>query len=95
MAYEMLVASKMASSAAHLLGKPRVLVEAFGTSSWDITLASAKRVNDYLIATGCDLFVPHDFAYSEDGYRKQDHPASFYHQPYYVHWKKLCDHNAS
>lgn len=94
MAYEMLVASKMASSAAHLLGKPRVLVEAFGTSSWDITLASAKRVNDYLIATGCDLFVPHDFAYSEDGYRKQDHPASFYHQPYYVHWKKLCDHNA-
>ncbi|MBD3351301.1 MAG: hypothetical protein GF364_07420 [Candidatus Lokiarchaeota archaeon] len=94
MAGEMPLASKFASSAAHLLGKPRVLVEAFGTSSWDITMASAKRVNDYLIATGCDLFVPHDFAYSEDGYRKQDHPASFYHQPYYLHWKKLCDHNA-
>lgn len=94
MGKEMLLASKLASSAAHLLGKPRVLVEAFGTSSWDITLASAKRINDYLIATGCDLFVPHDFAYSEDGYRKQDHPASFYHQPYYKHWKRLCDHSA-
>jgi hypothetical protein len=93
MAQEMLLASKLASSAAHLLGKPRVLVEAFGTSSWDITLASCKRVNDYLILTGCDLFVPHDFAYSEEGYRKQDHPASFPHQPYYVHWKKLMDHN--
>ena len=41
---EMLTASKLASSAAHLLGKPRVLVEAFGTSSWDITMASAKRL---------------------------------------------------
>ncbi|MHA1734467.1 MAG: glycosyl hydrolase [Promethearchaeota archaeon] len=94
MANEMVVASKLASSAAHLLGKPRVLVEAFGTSSWDITMASAKRVNDFLVATGCDLIVPHDFAYSEDGYRKQDHPASFNHQPYYAHWKKLCDHSA-
>ncbi|MHA1870947.1 MAG: hypothetical protein ACTSXF_08355, partial [Promethearchaeota archaeon] len=94
MANELLIASKLASSAAHFYNKPRVLVEAFGTSSWDITMASAKRVSDYLIATGCDLFVPHDFAYSEDGYRKQDHPASFPHQPYYIHWKKLCDHNA-
>ncbi|GAB4320505.1 MAG: hypothetical protein Kow0069_24480 [Promethearchaeota archaeon] len=94
MANEMVVASKLASSVAHLLGKPRVLVEAYGTSSWDVTLASCKRISDFLVATGCDLFVPHDFAYSEDGYRKQDHPASFPHQPYYVHWKLLADHVA-
>lgn len=94
MANEMLLASKFASSAAHLLGKPRVLVEAWGTSSWDITMASAKRVNDFLIATGCDLFVPHSFNYSEDGYRKGDHPAAFNYQPYYKHWKQLADYNA-
>src|SRR5271157_5159653 len=94
MANEMVLASKFASSAAHLLGKPRVLVEAFGTSSWDITMASAKRVNDFLIATGCDLFVPHSFNYSEDSYRKGDHPAAFNYQPYYAHWKQLADYNA-
>ncbi len=94
MANEMVLASKFASSAAHLLGKPRVLVEAWGTSSWDITMASAKRVNDFLIATGCDLFVPHSFNYSEDGYRKGDHPAAFNYQPYYKHWKQLADYNA-
>ncbi|MHA1791101.1 MAG: glycosyl hydrolase [Promethearchaeota archaeon] len=94
MARDMILASKLASSAAHLLKKPRVLVEAFGTSSWDITMASAKRVNDYLILTGCDLFVPHSFNISEDGYRKGDHPPAFNYQPYYKHWKKLCDHNA-
>lgn len=94
MAHDMVLASKLASSAAHLLGKPRVLVEAWGTSSWDITMASAKRVNDYLVATGCDLFVPHSFNISEDGYRKGDHPAAFNYQPYYTHWKRLADHNA-
>jgi hypothetical protein len=93
MANEMILTSKFASSAAHLLGKPRVLVEAWGTSSWDITMASAKRVNDYLIATGCDLFVPHSFNYSEDGYRKADHPEAFNYQPYYTHWKKFADYN--
>jgi hypothetical protein len=93
MANEMVVASKLASSVAHLLGKPRVLVEAFGTSSWDITMASAKRVNDFLISTGCDLFVPHSFNISEDGYRKGDHPAAFNYQPYYKNWKALADHN--
>ncbi|HME53026.1 MAG TPA: glycosyl hydrolase [Candidatus Lokiarchaeia archaeon] len=92
MSNEMVTASKLASSAAHLLGKPRVLVEAFGTSSWDITMASAKRVTDFLILTGCDLFVPHSFNISEDGYRKGDHPAAFNYQPYYQHWKKLADH---
>jgi hypothetical protein len=92
MANEMLLASKLASSAAHLLGKPRVLVEAYGTSSWDITMASAKRVTDYLVATGCDLFVPHSFNISEDTYRKGDHPAAFNYQPYYPHWKRLADH---
>jgi hypothetical protein len=92
MANEMLLASKLASSAAHLLGKPRVLVEAYGTSAWDITMASAKRVTDYLVATGCDLFVPHSFNISEDSYRKGDHPAAFNFQPYYAHWKQLADH---
>ncbi|MBD3185256.1 hypothetical protein GF325_00395, partial [Candidatus Bathyarchaeota archaeon] len=94
MAMDMITASKLASSAAHLLGKPRVLVESWGTSSWDITMASAKRVNDYLIATGCDLFVPHSFNISEDSYRKGDHPAAFNYQPYYKHWKLLADHTA-
>jgi hypothetical protein len=93
MANEMVLASKFASSAANLLGKPRVLVEAWGTSSWDITMASAKRVNDFLIATGCDLFVPHSFNYSEDSYRKGDHPAAFNYQSYYEHWKKISDYN--
>ncbi|MHA1371769.1 MAG: glycosyl hydrolase, partial [Promethearchaeota archaeon] len=94
MAHDMILTSKLASSAAHLLGKPRVLVEAFGTSSWDITMGSAKRVNDYLIATGCDLFVPHSFNISEDSYRKGDHPAAFNYEPYYEHWGLLCDHSA-
>ncbi|MHA1682686.1 MAG: glycosyl hydrolase [Promethearchaeota archaeon] len=93
MAMDMITASKFASSVAHLLGKPRVLVEAWGTSSWDIRMGSAKRVNDYLIATGCDLFVPHSFNISEDSYRKGDHPAAFNYQPYYKHWKELSDYN--
>ncbi len=94
MANEMVTASKLASSAAHLLGKPRVLVESYGTSAWDITMASTKRVTDFLIATGCDLFVPHSFNISEDSYRKGDHPAAFNYQPYYTHWKRVADHCA-
>ena len=94
MANDIMTAPKLASSATHLMRKPKTLVEAYGTSSWNITLGSAKRITDYLVATGCNLFVPHDFAYSEDGYRKQDHPPSFPHQPYFKHWKKLADHQS-
>ena len=92
MANEMVITGKLASSASHLMRKPKTMVEAYGSSSWCVTMGSLKRITDFMVAMGCNLFVPHDFAYSEDGYRKQDHPPSFPHQPYFKHWKLLADH---
>jgi hypothetical protein len=43
---------KLASSAAHLLNKPRVLSECFGTSGWMLTLEGQKRLIDWAIITG-------------------------------------------
>src|SRR5271157_704929 len=85
---------KLASSAAHLLNKPRVLSECFGTSGWMLTLEGQKRLVDWAIITGVDYFVPHDFSYSIEGVRKRDHPPSFNHQPYYPLYRTIADYTA-
>ena len=91
-----LVGPKMASSAAHLLGKPRVMSECFGLASqWAINLRNLKWMSDWQIALGVNLLQPHAFYYSIQGFRKWECPPDeFYRAPYWRHYRLLSDYVA-
>jgi len=91
-----LVGPKFASSAAHLLEKPRVMCEAFGLASqWGISLNTLKWLADWLIALGVNLIMPHAFYYSIQGFRKWECPPDeFYRAPFWKYYKKFADYVA-
>ncbi|MGC8843961.1 MAG: glycosyl hydrolase, partial [bacterium] len=91
-----LVGPKFASSAAHLLEKPRVMSEAFGLASqWGISLSTLKWLADWQIALGVNLIMPHAFYYSIQGFRKWECPPDeFYRAPFWKYYKKFADYIA-
>lgn len=91
-----LVGPKFASSAAHLLEKPRVMSEAFGLASqWGISLSTLKWLTDWQIALGVNLIMPHAFYYSIQGFRKWECPPDeFYRTPFWKYYKKFADYVA-
>ncbi len=91
-----LVGPKFASSAAHLLEKPRVMSEAFGLASqWGISLNTLKWLADWQIALGVNLIMPHAFYYSIQGFRKWECPPDeFYRVPFWKYYRKFADYIA-
>ncbi len=89
-----LAACKFASSAAHLLGKPVVMCEAFGLASqWAIDLRNLKWMSDFVIALGVNLLEPHAFYYSIQGFRKWEcPPGEFYQSPFWSYYRLLSDY---
>ncbi len=87
-------ACKFASSAAHLLGKPVVMCEAFGLGSqWAIDLRNLKWMSDFIIALGINLLEPHAFYYSIQGFRKWEcPPGEFYQSPFWSYYRLLADY---
>jgi hypothetical protein len=91
-----LVAAKMASSAGHLLAKPRVMNECWGLAGgWTANLGMLKRLGDFHLALGTNYFMPHAVYYSLEGFRKWECPPDeFYHEPYWPYYRLLADYLA-
>ncbi len=87
------VALKLASSAAHQNGSPRLLCESMGGAYWDCTMERMKWIADWEYVLGVNLFNPHGFHYSIEGERKRDWPPSmFYHHTWWPQYKLFNDY---
>ena len=81
-----LAAPKFASSASHLLDKPRVMSEAYGLAAgWSLTLKTLKKLTDWQIALGVNFFVPHALYHSIFGFRKWECQPSHYQATFWEH----------
>ena len=81
------VAMKVGSSAAHLLGSPRLLCESFGGIFMDATMQRMKWIADWEYVLGVNLLNPHGFHYTLEGPRKRDWPPSqFYQYPWWRYY---------
>ncbi len=91
-----LIGPKLASSAAHIYGKPRVMSEAFGLASvWQIDLRNLKWMTDWQIALGVNLIEPHAFYYSIQGFRKWEcPPGEFYQSSFWPYYDTYADYTA-
>ena len=74
------VALKIASSAAHQNGSPRLVCESLGGSYWDCTMERMKWIGDWEYVLGVNQLIPHGFHYSVEGERKRDWPPSMFYQ---------------
>jgi len=91
-----MVAAKMASSAGHLLQKPRVMNESWGLAGgWTANLEMLKKLGDFHVALGVNYFMPHAVYYSLEGFRKWECPPDeFYHEPYWPYYRVFADYLA-
>jgi hypothetical protein len=91
-----LAGPKFASSASHLLGKPRTDCECFGLASqWGVDLRTLKWLGDWLACLGVNVFIPHAFYYSIQGFRKWEcPPGEFYQSAFWPFYHVLADHLA-
>ncbi len=84
------VALKLASSAAHQLGSPRLLCESFGGIFMDATMQRMKWIADWEYVLGVNLLNPHGFHYTLEGPRKRDWPPSqFYQYPWWHYYEQF------
>jgi hypothetical protein len=87
------VAIKVASSAAHQLGSPRVICESFGGIFMDATMQRMKWIADWEYVLGVTVLNPHGFHYTLEGNRKRDWPPSqFYQYPWWRHYGAFNDY---
>lgn len=75
-----IIGLKIASSAAHLAGKSRVMTESFGCMSWNATYTDMKKVVDWQYSLGINLLVPHALFHTVAGKMKRESPPSFFIQ---------------
>lgn len=68
---------KQCSSVAEQLGRKQVLTESFAAGGWNCTPPTLKRIADFQIANGVNLFCFHMYPYSLRGERKRDYPPFF------------------
>jgi alpha-L-rhamnosidase len=87
------VALKVASSAAHQFGSPRVICESFGGIFMDATMQRMKWIADWEYVLGVTVLNPHGFHYTLEGNRKRDWPPSqFYQYPWWRHYGVFNDY---
>ena len=90
-----ILAAKCGSSVAHVQGKPRVMCEAFGGSGHGHTLADRRLDANFMACLGVNMFIPHAFYFSFEGFRKTDWPPTeFYHAPFWPWYKHFADYLA-
>lgn len=81
------LAKKQVSSAAHQMGKGRVLSEMYAGTGQKVTFEQLKWIADFHFALGVTFVNPHLSLYSISGERKRDWPPTLScHQPY---WKYM------
>lgn len=90
-----ILAAKCASSVAHIEGKTRVMCESFGGGGHNHSLFTRKLDANFMAVLGTNMFIPHGFYYSFEGYRKTDWPPTeFYHAPHWPYYKGYTDYLA-
>jgi len=90
-----LITVKQVSSAAHQLGKGRVLCETYGCSGWNMSFEDQKWIGDWQLCLGVNLLNQHLALYSLRGCRKRDFPPSInYQQPWWPHYRLVSDYFA-
>ncbi|MFX0098752.1 MAG: hypothetical protein ACFFCS_04165 [Candidatus Hodarchaeota archaeon] len=87
-----MVAPRLAHSAARIYDLPRVNSECFGSAGWELSLEAQKRLIDWQISQGINLFIPHDYSFSIEGQRKRDHPPAFDACSYFEELNVLNDY---
>lgn len=65
------------ASAAQQLSKERTLCECYGAGGWDASVSDFKRLGDWCLVHGINLFCPHIVMHSYLGTRKEGYPPSF------------------
>ncbi|MBQ2890585.1 MAG: hypothetical protein IJE44_02935 [Clostridia bacterium] len=79
-------------SAAQQLGKKQVLSESFGLSGHNTSFEEFRKVCEWQMVKGINLFCQHLEGYSLRGLRKRDYPpAMFYQQPWWEEYKTFND----
>lgn len=88
------LAPRQLCSAAHQLGKKKILTESFGCCGWDITPDALRRLAGFQYACGVNLMCHHLVPYSERGQRKRDYPAHFHGVNPWIdtHFKEFNDY---
>ncbi len=87
------VTERLASSAADLLGKTRCLSESLGCFGWQLTPSEIKQRVDLQYVNGINMFIPHAFFYSIEGFRKHECPPSLFLQnPYWPYFDQISSY---
>jgi hypothetical protein len=90
-----LITVKQVSSAAHQLGKERVLSETYGCCGWNLSFEDQKWIGDWQYCLGVNLLNQHLAQYSLKGCRKRDYPPSInYQQPWWPYYRHVSDYFA-
>lgn len=93
--YWFILTPKQASSAAHQIGKERILSEMYGVSSQDLTFFERKYIGEFLAVMGITMRCIHGSAYSLRGKRKRIYPPTIsHHQPWFKENRMVTDHFA-
>ncbi|MDP9011587.1 MAG: hypothetical protein M3O41_02810 [Pseudomonadota bacterium] len=86
---------KVASSIAHLYGRPRVWAECFHSSGWGIAPGTVRDALNELFALGATLINLHGLYYSTHGGWWEWAPPDFhFRQPYWAHMEHLHSYAA-
>ncbi|MBR7133194.1 MAG: hypothetical protein IKD04_06635 [Clostridia bacterium] len=81
------VALKPLGDVAELCGRKMVLSESFGCSGWDVSFADLDRIAAWQRMFGVNRTTVHLSAFSLEGRRKRDYPATFSHHELW--WEKF------
>jgi len=86
---------KQLGSAAAQLGKKRTLSESFALCGWDVSFNELRWIAQWQYVNGVNLLCQHLSAYSIQGLRKRDYPASLHIQsPWFEVYRPLQDYFA-
>ena len=87
-----ILTAKQACSTARYANAPRMMAEAMGVCTPDITLADEKRIYDWLSGTGVSLFNENCFGYTSAGFRIMSPGNKMATQPWMKHYHYFSDY---
>lgn len=88
------ITPKMAASSAAVHGRARTMSESFAASGWGMTPDEARRIIDWQLVHGINMFVLISWKYSLRGFnRTVFYPPGIGHQqPYYAHFGAVSEY---
>ena len=80
------------ASAAAQTGKKQILSESYALCGHGVSFSELRRIAEWQMVRGINLFCPHLEGYSLRGLRKRDYPpAMYYQQPWWDEYSKFTD----